>query len=166
MNSARSAASTRSRLMSGMCGTEPPQSSHCVESPRLSGHTRTAARGQNRSARPAGQRPDASQPRARPRLTRTPPWDSHDKSGPRPNGAWQPVFAKPRWGIGYSIVVLPRAALVPRLPWAGLRQAVGLKRGFAPKGSVRFIDGLLRVKPSLPTPHESLRCQRLSSISE
>jgi len=29
-------------------------------------------------------------------------------------------------GLAHSIDLRPRAALVPRLPWAGLRQAVGL----------------------------------------
>jgi hypothetical protein len=68
-------------------------------------------------------------------------------------------------GLCPLFVYRPRAALVPRLPWAGLRQAFGLKRGFSPKESLRFIDGLLGVKPSRPAPPESRRCQRLSSIS-
>ncbi len=35
------------------------------------------------------------------------PWDSCDKSAPRPNGAQQPLFAKPRWGIGHSLFTAP-----------------------------------------------------------
>ena len=57
-------------------------------------------------------------------------------------------FVAPRWGLFPFCPADPRAALVPRLPWAGLWQAVGLKRQAIQEtnNAMEMMDSMLGLK--------------------
>ncbi len=63
-------------------------------------------------------------------------------------------FVAPRWGLFPFCPADPRAALVPRLPWAGLLQAVGLKLSPA---TAALPDNLMRAVALNRVLEETLR---------